>query len=41
VSPALGASGGDALRISVGPWAALQTTLEALETALGGTRGRD
>jgi histidinol-phosphate/aromatic aminotransferase/cobyric acid decarboxylase-like protein len=35
VSPALRASGGDALRISVGPWPALQATLEALEAALG------
>jgi histidinol dehydrogenase len=35
ISPALRASGGDALRISVGPWPALQATLEALETALG------
>jgi histidinol dehydrogenase len=41
VSPALRVSGGDALRISVGPWAALQTTLEALETALGTAEGRD
>jgi histidinol dehydrogenase len=40
ISPALHASGGDALRISVGPWPALKTTLEALETALGATRGR-
>jgi hypothetical protein len=40
VSPALGASGGDALRISVGPWPALRTTLEALETALDAGRGR-
>jgi histidinol-phosphate aminotransferase len=41
VSPALRASGGDALRISVGPWAALQTTLEVLETALATAAGRD
>jgi histidinol dehydrogenase len=41
VSPALRTSGGDALRISVGPWAALQTTLEALETALATAEGRD
>jgi histidinol-phosphate/aromatic aminotransferase/cobyric acid decarboxylase-like protein len=34
VSPALAASGGEALRISVGPWPALQTALEALESAL-------
>jgi histidinol-phosphate/aromatic aminotransferase/cobyric acid decarboxylase-like protein len=34
VSPALAASGGEALRISVGPWPALQTALEALGTAL-------
>jgi histidinol-phosphate aminotransferase len=40
VSPALRASGGDALRISVGPWPALQTTLDALEIALGDTQGR-
>jgi histidinol dehydrogenase len=39
VSPALQASGGDALRISVGPWPALKATLEALETALGVARG--
>lgn len=36
VSPALHASGGEALRISVAPWPALQTTLEALRTALVG-----
>jgi histidinol dehydrogenase len=41
ISAALRASGGDALRISVGPWPVLQATLEALEGALGGTRGRD
>ena len=41
VSPALRTSGGDALRISVGPWAALQTTLEALETALATAEGGD
>jgi histidinol-phosphate aminotransferase len=39
--PALRASGGDALRISVGPWPAVQTTLEALQEALGAVRGRD
>jgi histidinol-phosphate aminotransferase len=41
VSPALRESGGEALRISVGPWPALTTTLEALETALGDERGHD
>jgi histidinol dehydrogenase len=38
VSPALRASGGAALRISVGPWPALKATLEALETALARER---
>jgi histidinol-phosphate aminotransferase len=36
VSPALRASGGTALRISVGPWNVLQTALDALRTALRG-----
>jgi histidinol-phosphate aminotransferase len=40
VSPALRASGGEALRISVGPWPALQTALEALETARAAERDR-
>lgn len=35
ISPALRASGGEAVRISVGPWPALKTTLEVLATALG------
>ena len=39
VSPALRASGGDALRISVGPWPLVKRALAALETALGDARG--
>jgi histidinol-phosphate aminotransferase len=39
VSPALSASGGDALRISVGPWPAVQAALEALEAALETAHG--
>jgi histidinol-phosphate/aromatic aminotransferase/cobyric acid decarboxylase-like protein len=41
VSPALRTSGGDALRISVGPWSAMETALDALRTALDEQRGRD
>jgi histidinol dehydrogenase len=41
VSPALDASGGDALRISVGPWPLLQETLQALRTALDDVQGAD
>ena len=36
VSTGLHASGGAALRISVGPWPALQTALDALQVALRG-----
>jgi histidinol-phosphate/aromatic aminotransferase/cobyric acid decarboxylase-like protein len=36
VSAGLRASGGAALRISVGPWTVLQTALDALETGLRG-----
>jgi histidinol dehydrogenase len=40
VSPALRASAGEALRISVGPWSELRTTLEVLEKALATERER-
>lgn len=35
VSPALRATGGNAIRISVGPWDAIETTLSALRESLG------
>ncbi len=40
VSPALSRSEGEALRISVGPWAMVETALAALRTALVDVRGQ-